>query len=191
MASDLPTARFRPATDFPKTIQSLEREQVEQLYSEMRDCLIFTNRSRAQLTRRNEEYKQSLAVLRDDAARMQGLIQQLSAEKSEILRDRQAVIFELQRELRAMTTHLEGISSAFDEVKDINDPMEVMSIPGKFRKFWKALKALILWWRDNYGGEPALPPTPPRPLPPSLEDDHRENPQMYTDPASIQRSERD
>jgi hypothetical protein len=184
MATDSPTARFRPATDFPKTIQSLEQEQANQLYSEMRDCLIFTNRSRAQLIRRNEEYKQSLAVLRSDTARLQGLIQQLTAEKSELLRDRQAVISELEQELRTMTTHLEGISSAFDEVQDINGAMGAMAIPGKFARFWQALKALIIWWRDNY--EQELPPPPPSSLP---EDDRIKNPQMYTDIASIQRSE--
>ena len=48
--SDQVSARFRSATEFPKTIEGLEGVAADSLYVEMRDCLIFTNRSRAQLT---------------------------------------------------------------------------------------------------------------------------------------------
>jgi hypothetical protein len=45
--------RFRSATEFPRTLQGLESAEAEKLYLEMRDCLIFTNRSRSQLMRHN------------------------------------------------------------------------------------------------------------------------------------------
>jgi hypothetical protein len=57
--STQPSDRFRSATEFPKTIKPLDPSEAEQLYVEMRDCLIFTNRSRAQLLRRNEEHKRN------------------------------------------------------------------------------------------------------------------------------------
>jgi hypothetical protein len=78
------TARFRSATEFPKTTRTLEREKADALYEEMRDCLVFTNRSRAQLIRRNEEHKSKAGLLKEDVQRLQGKIQQLAAEKQQI-----------------------------------------------------------------------------------------------------------
>jgi hypothetical protein len=187
-----PTARFRSATEFPKTIEQLAPTESGQLYAEMRECLIFTNRSRSQLIRRNEEHKQSVFKLKSDIIRLQELISQLTVEKETQLSNKQAVIAELTHEMKTMTSHLDQLSIAFEDVKDVNGAMSAMAIPGKFARFWQALKALIVWWRDEYGDDPstvaALPPTSPKP--PS-EQDRRDNPQMYTDPASMQRSERD
>jgi len=68
--SDQPLARLRSATEFPKTIEKLSRSEANSLYEEMRACLIFTNRSRAQLLRRNEEHKQSALKLKTDVGRL-------------------------------------------------------------------------------------------------------------------------
>jgi hypothetical protein len=189
--SDRSTARFRSATEFPKTVEHLSVSESNQLYAEMRDCLIFTNRSRSQLLRRNEEHKQTTLSLKADVARLQSLIHQLSSEKQELVQGRQGAMLELEHELKTMTTHLDQLSKAFEEVEDVNGAMGVLAIPGRFTKFWQALKALILWWREEYGEE-AAPAKALSSSPQQVnEDDRRENPQMYTDPASVQRSLRD
>lgn len=190
--SDRSTARFRSATEFPKTIQPFSPTEANQLYAEMRDCLIFTNRSRSQLLRRNEEHKQTALSLKADIARLQSLINQLNADKQELVQTRQEAMVELERELKTMTTHLDHLSKAFEEVEEVNGAMGVLAIPGRFTRFWQALKALILWWREEYGEEPTpaakvLPSSSPQ----AAESDRRENPQMYSDPASVQRSLRD
>jgi hypothetical protein len=190
--SDRSAARFRSATEFPKTVEHLSASESDQLYVEMRECLIFTNRSRSQLLRRNEEHKQTTLSLKADVVRLQGLIHQLNSEKQELVQGRQGAIVELEHELKTMTAHLDQLSKAFEEVEDVNGAMGVLAIPGRFTKFWQALKALILWWREEYGEE-AAPPAKVLPSSPQQvnEDDRRENPQMYTDPASVQRSLRD
>jgi TolA-binding protein len=185
--------RFRSATDFPKTIASLNPTEAEQIYVEMRECLIFTNRSRSQLIRRNEEHKQTVLALKSDLMRLQAAINQLNQEKQQLAQSQQAVIAELNRELQVMTNRMNQLSQAFSDVEDVNNAMGVMAIPGRFSRFWQALKALILWWREEYGDDlpensGALPGSAPNT---PAEEDRRNNPQMYTDPASIQRSERD
>lgn len=190
-AQQSPSDRFRSATDFPKTIAALNPTEAEQIYVEMRDCLIFTNRSRSQLIRRNEEHKQTALALRSDLARLQSAINQLNQEKQQLAKSQQSVITELNRELQVMTNRMDQLSQAFSDVEDVNSAMGVMAIPGRFSRFWQALKALILWWREEYGDDlpedsgtlPGASPKTP------TDDDRRDNPQMYTDPASIQRSE--
>ena len=81
MTASPDTARFRSATDFPKSIQELEPTQVGTIYEEMRDCLIFTNRSRAQLVRRNSEHKETTLQLRDRLTHFQDLIDRLKNQK--------------------------------------------------------------------------------------------------------------
>jgi len=185
--------RFRSATEFPQTIATLKLNEANQIYVEMRDCLIFTNRSRSQLIRRNEEHKQTALALKSDLARLQGAISQLNLEKQQLAKGQQAVITELNRELQVMTNRMDLLSQAFSDVEDVNSAMGVMAIPSRFNRFWQALKELILWWRDEYGDDSAgtsgaLSGSLPKP---PTDDDRRNNPQMYTDPASIQRSERD
>ncbi|XHX75811.1 MAG: hypothetical protein RBJ76_15305 [Stenomitos frigidus ULC029] len=187
-----PTDRFRSATDFPKTVEHLNASDVNQLYVEMRDCLIFTNRSRSQLVRRNEEHKQTVATLQSDIARFQQLIQQLAQEKQALAQNKQDVITALEQEVTTMSSHLEQISQAFRNVEDIGSPMGAMAFPVRFNRFWKALRALITWWREENddlvigsGTSPAASSIS------SKQEDRQENPQMYTDPASVQRSLRD
>ncbi|QZZ20494.1 hypothetical protein J5X98_25215 [Leptothermofonsia sichuanensis E412] len=188
------TARFRSATEFPRTVVHLSASEANQLYVEMRDCLIFTNRSRSQLIRRNQEHKQTALALKADVARLQQLINQTQADKQVLVQNQQQVIAELERELRTMTTHLDQLSRAFEDVEEVHNAMGVMAIPGRFANFWRALRALILWWRDEYSEVTTIPPeTLPASsqISPGEETDRQENPQMYTDPASIQRSLRD
>jgi hypothetical protein len=185
-----PAERFRSATDFPKTVDHLTMSDVSQLYVEMRDCLIFTNRSRSQLIRRNEEHKQTIATLRNDTARLQQFIDQLEQDKQTLTQSQQDTITALRQEMGIMSSHLEQISEAFRDVEDINSPMGAMAIPGRFNRFWRALKALITWWREENedDGSNALPSASSRPLNP---EDRQEKPQMYSDPASVQRSLRE
>ncbi|PSB24784.1 hypothetical protein [Stenomitos frigidus] len=186
-----PTDRFRSATDFPKTVEHLSLSDASQFYVEMRDCLIFTNRSRSQLIRRNEEHKQTISTLQNDAARLEQFIHQLEQDKQTLTQSQQDNITSLKQELGTMSSHLDQISQAFKDVEDIGSPMGAMAFPGRFNRFWRALKALITWWReendDFSAGSGTLPPSP-TPLNP---EDRQENPQMYSDPASVQRSLRD
>ncbi len=107
--SKRPTDRFRSATDFPKTVEHLSTSDVSQLYVEMRDCLIFTNRSRSQLIRRNEEHKQTISTLRNDAARLQQFIHQLEQDKQTLTQSQQDNITSLKQELGTMSSHLDQI----------------------------------------------------------------------------------
>jgi len=184
-SSNLPSDRFRSATDFPTTIAHLSPSEAEKLYIEMRDCLVFTNRSRAQLVRRNEEHKQKTLTLRTDVIRLQDKINQLNIEKQNITQGQQNTISELEKELRSMTGHLDQLAKAFEDVEDVHSAMGVMAIPSRFARFWQALRALIVWWRDEYGEEPSQSlqsSTQPS------QQDRNDNPQMYSNPASNQRS---
>jgi chemotaxis protein histidine kinase CheA len=188
--SNHPTERFRSATDFPKTVEHLSASDVSQLYVEMRDCLIFTNRSRSQLVRRNEEHKQTVVTLRSDVARFQQLVSQLAQEKQVLTQNNQDVVAALEQELNTMTSHLDQISQAFKEVEDIGSPMGAMAFPSRFNRFWRALRALVTWWREENDGvdSGALPPASSLSL---NQEERQEKPQMHSDPASVQRSLRD
>lgn len=191
--SNQSSARFRSATEFPKTVESLEPFEANAVYEEMRDCLIFTNRSRAQLLRRNEEHKQSALKLKTDVQRLQSLINQLKLEKQQQAQGQQQLISNLESEILSMTTHLDQLSDAFNAVADIETETQTqwsfMSLPRRFFEFVRAVKAVVLWWRDERGNEEALNSTSPQPLSPEeIEEDRRERPQMYEDQASIGRS---
>jgi hypothetical protein len=128
--------------------------------------------------------------LRDDLSRLQFQIDRLNLEKQELTQSNQEVISELHLEIGIMTKHLDHLSKVFEDVEGIDNAMGVMAIPGRFARFWQALKALIIWWREEQGYElgyaKKLSATTR-----DVEFDRLENPQMNTDPASIQRSLRD
>lgn len=195
MASKLPSDRFRPATDFPKTIVDLGKEDATQLYVELRECLIFTNRSRAQLLRRNVEHKNNALQLKEDVQRLQGLIHQLTAEKRQLAASSQAVVAELEEEMTLMGSHLDRLSDAFETVAEV-EAMEqaqwsFLALPARFFRFLRTVKAIVSWWQDERNPELSsnLEPSETQ-LPGQLdtESDRRENPQMYTDQASQGRS---
>ncbi|HEY9895561.1 MAG TPA: hypothetical protein V6D34_09145 [Candidatus Sericytochromatia bacterium] len=186
-----PTERFRSATDFPKTVEHLSASDVSQLYVEMRDCLIFTNRSRSQLVRRNEEHKQTVVTLRSDVARLQQLINQVAQDKQVLAQNKQDVITALEQELGTMSSHLDQISRAFKDVEDINGPMGAMAFPVRFNRFWRALRALVIWWREENDEGMDSGALPPASSPSLNQEDRQEKPQMHSDPASVQRSLRD
>jgi len=191
------SARFRSATEFPKTVQDLDLTKADALYQEMRDCLIFTNRSRAQLIRRNEEYKTKASLLKEDIQRLQTMIHQLAADKQRIAQEKQGIIQDLEAEMQTMASHLDELSFAFDGMADIDDAAQnqwsFVSMPNRFFRFLQAVKAIVMWWRSD---RPTDNPPLPTPVQPSLsageeidlDDDRRDRPQMYSDPASINRS---
>ncbi|NEQ22957.1 MAG: hypothetical protein F6K28_28150 [Microcoleus sp. SIO2G3] len=198
-----PTDRFRPATDFPKTIEGLPPAESMQLYTEMRDCLIFTNRSRGQLIRRNEEYKQKAIVLKEDLSRLQSSIQQLNIEKIQLSADNQQIISALTQEISTLEKHFDQLASAFEGIEDFeSNPQSAMNLvasPGRFFRFLRFVKAIVMWWRSDRPDDftsPPLPRPPASPLPPSQsaqlstgnESDARDKPQMGSDQASIGRS---
>jgi TolA-binding protein len=191
-----PSDRFRSATEFPKSIERLEQAEANKLYVEMRDCLIFTNRSRSQLLRRNEEHKQTTLQLKSDVARMQGLINQLTLEKTQITESNRQIVSELQQEMSTMASHLDELSDAFSVVANFDDPqqsgMGLLAAPGRFYRFLRAVRAIVLWWRKDDPALDAMPSetTPSQPSFPndSTFDDRHENPQMHSDQASQGRS---
>jgi vacuolar-type H+-ATPase subunit I/STV1 len=189
-------ARFRSAVEFPQTIESLSRPEANELYEEMRACLVFTNRSRAQLLRRNEEHKQSILKLRTDVGQLQEFINQLNFEKQQLTQNQQLIISDFEHEIKTMSAHLDQLSTAFDQVSDIENPTQsrwsFLALPNRFFDFIRAVKAVVLWWREERhesventqnlaAFRPQLPGKPDQ-------KDRRENPQMYTDPASQGRS---
>lgn len=189
------SARLRSATEFPKTVEHLSRTQADELYVEMRDCLVFTNRSRAQLLRRNEEHKQSALRLKTDVERLQGLIYQLTQEKQKLAQSNQLVVAELEKEMSAMAAHLDQLSLAFDGVEDIETAQQTqwsfLSMPRRFFEFIRAVGAVVTWWRQEQPAEdspvenlsiPQLPAHANQP------EERKERPQMYDDPASNNRS---
>lgn len=197
------TARFRSATEFPKSIQSLERERADDLYEEMRDCLIFTNRSRAQLIRRNAEHKDTTLQLRSRIKHFQSLIDQLQNQKQAQLQEKEVLITQLATEMAEMGSQLDTLSEAFDAVGDpeamVQKHWGYVAFPSRFMRLIRAVKALIQWWKKNDDDHPALSDHSRNDgSPPALPDtdmgaevdeqDKRDRPQMYTDQASINRS---
>lgn len=175
------SARFRSATEFPKTIEGLNNNEVDILYREMRDCLVFTNRSRSQLLRRNKEHKE----------RMQVLINQLKQEKTEIAEIYRQTVTEMENEIGSMSQYLDQLSTAFDSVSDIDNPEQAhwnyLSFPGRFFKLVQAIKSIVLWWREERTQETVKLPSAVSSSPLTPEQ-LEEKPQMSQDPRSIGQS---
>jgi hypothetical protein len=183
--------RFRSATDFPRTLQGVESAEAEKLYLEMRDCLIFTNRSRSQLMRHNNGYRGKVTQLKTDVSKLQASINALSLEKRNLVQSKQDAISALQQEMGTLTQHLDQLSDAFDDVAnfDLTGPNQFgfLASSGRFFKFLRAVRSIVLWWRqdDSSPVQPALPTS----IHPSAEsEDRHNNPQMHTGPASTGRS---
>jgi len=187
--AQLASERFRSATEFPKTLDNLAPIEAERTYVELRDCLIFTNRSRSQLLRRNEEHKQKTQLVKADVERLQQLIQQLGTEKQQTAASNQQTVTELTEQIQLMSSHFDKLTEAFDGIADIENPVGFMAQPSRFFRFIQALKTIILFWRDE-SDSPALTGYPVA-KPPATEADRRENPQMYQDQASQGRSQLD
>jgi hypothetical protein len=193
--------RFRPATDFPQQIGTLEREQADSLYVEMRECLIFTNRSRAQLMRRNTEHKDKALKLRGDLSHLQSLIDQLQAQKQMQLAEREAIIAQLAGEMKEMDTQLGTLSDAFDAVGDVAGEAQAqwgrLLFPARIMNLLKAVKALMQWYKkdDDPDLSNSMIPVGNTPNPSDgmiqidiIDEQHRRDyPHQYTDQASINR----
>lgn len=193
--SDKSNSRFRSSTDFPKTIESFDPSEANKVYEEMRDCLIFTNRSRSQLIRRNEEHKQTILKVKTDFDHLQGMISQLKKDKESLAEDNQKVIAALELQIGTMSGHLDKLSSAFDSVSDIGNVSQAqwgyLSFPDRFFNLVKAIKIIVLWWREEKHEEPKILNKDFSQLHLyGREDSEEDKPQMGTDNASQQRSER-
>lgn len=192
--SNSASKRFRSATEFPRTIQSVEPAAANLLYKEMRDCLIFTNRSRSQLARRNEEHKAKTSLLKQDVERLQIIIQQLAQDKQQISQENQGIIQALENEMATMSAHLDELSIAFSDIADVETAEQTqwsfIALPHRFFRFLKAVKAVVVWWQSER--PEALPALSSQTAPDEEEideeADRRDRPQMYTDQASIGRS---
>lgn len=181
-------ARFRPATEFPRNVQTLEREEANALYEEMRACLVFTNRSRGQLIRRNEEHKEKALALRSQVNHLQELINRLQNQKTAEILEREALIKQLAREMQAMDFQLSSLSDAFDAVGDIEAEAQSqwgrILFPKRILELLKAVKALMQWYRRDY--DSTLPDSPVEVT--SIDEvDRRDHPHRYSDQASINR----
>lgn len=191
ISDNQPSARFRSATEFPKTLDSLDERDAKHLYSEIRDCLIFTNRSRSQLVRRNEEHKQTTLKLRNDVARLQAAIHQLSAEKQQLTQSNQAIVTALETQIYAMSSHMDELSGAFEQIADIDDASwSLLAAPKRLVKFLKAVRSVVTWWRQDQDDNVGLVriEQPLKLTGESGDDDRQNRPQMHSDPASINRS---
>lgn len=190
------TARFRSATDFPQGIQELERSQGEALYQEMRDCLVFTNRSRAQLIRRNSEHKDKTLALREKISHFQSLIDQLQNQKQEQLQQKESIIDQLAAEMAELHSQMGLLSEAFEAVGDPESEMQrhwgQISFPQRFMRLIKAVKTLMQWWHRQDDSPDSLEGGSPVVVIDSEDDDdgqdRRDRPQLYSDQASINRS---
>lgn len=175
--------RFRPASDFPQNISGLERTEAESLYVEMRACLVFTNRSRGQLMRRSQEYKDKALQLQSDMQRLDALIKQLQGEKMQIEASKRQVIAELNAEFATVTRHLDELSNAFEDVQNFEEmlksPMGLMANPGRFIQFLRKIASIVRFWR-----QPDQPDAPPL----DTEQDRRERPWLYEGTAETNRS---
>ena len=192
MTSASNAARFRPATDFPKDIKTLEKAQADAMYEEMRACLIFTNRSRGQLIRRNAEHKGNVTELKSRIENLQGLINQLQVEKQGQLQSREAVIAQLANEMEEMSGQLNTLSHAFDAVGDIETEAQNqwgrLLFPNRIMRLLSAVKSLMQWWRTQDNSEFEDTRSPAELVGDADEQDKRDHPERYTDQASINRS---
>ncbi len=190
MDKDSKTERFRSATEFPRTLQGIDPTETEKLYLEMRDCLIFTNRSRAQLMRHNSGYRSKVTQLKTDVSKLQSSINALSLEKRDLVQSKQAAIAALQQEMGTLTQHLDQLAEAFDDVAnfDVTGPNQFgfLANSGRFFRFLRAVRSIVLWWRQD--DEKTIPSSVINQLPQDEREDRQDNPQMYTDPASNGRS---
>ncbi|MEO1123716.1 MAG: hypothetical protein AAFX95_06510 [Cyanobacteria bacterium J06639_16] len=160
----------------------------------MRDCLIFTNRSRSQLIRRNTEHKETTLQLRERIKHFQGLIDQLQTQKQAQLQAKEALITQLATEMAEMGEQLDTLAEAFDAAGDLELTLQThwgnVAFPGRFMRFLRAVRALIQWWKRkdddsdslSSGAQPTLPSAD------LDEQDKRDRPQIYTDQASVNRS---
>lgn len=90
-----------------------------------------------------------------------------------------------------MAGHLDKLTDAFDAIADIENPTGFIAQPGRFFRFIKALKAIVLFWREEQDEQPthgALTGSVQLPKGYGTDADRRANPQMYQDPASQGRS---
>jgi hypothetical protein len=189
-ASSQNAARFRPATDFPKTVSTLAPEEVVVLYDEMRECLLFTNRSRGQLIRRNSEHKEKAVALRSCIGTLQGLIDQLQSQKQNQLQESETIIAQLASEMREMDSQLNTLSQAFDAVGDIESEAQSqwgrLLFPTRIMALLKAVRSLMQWYKKD--DKPTLGPDAAIVEVGTVDEQHRRDyPEQYTDQASINR----
>jgi hypothetical protein len=196
--SEQTSSRLRSATEFPQSIEHLPLQDANQIYREMRDCLVFTNRSRAQLVRRNTEHKEKALRLKTDVERLNSYLQQLALDKEQLTARNQQVVAGLEREMAVLSQHLDHLSEVFDQVSDVDSLEQTkwsyLSFPSRFFNFIRAVRAIVTAWRNDddqpveieASSTPSELPVAEEPVDP--EKDARDHPWMYDDPASTGRS---
>lgn len=192
MTSASNTARFRSVSDFPKVIETLEREEADAMYVEMRACLEFTNRSRGQLIRRNAEHKEKTLALKSNVDTLQTLINQLQTQKESQLQEREYIIAQLAGEMKEMSGQLNTLSEAFEAVGDLENEAQPqwgrMLFPSRIMRLLSAVKSLMQWWRKQENSEFEDKSHPAELVGGVDEQDRLDHPERYTDQASINRS---
>ena len=185
-------ARFRSVSDFPKSIDTLERTEADALYAEMRSCLDFTNRSRGQLLRRNTEHKDKALMLKSKIDTLQGLIDQLQVQKQNQLQESESIIAQLAIEMEDMSGQLNTLSQAFEAVGDLEDEAQPqwgrMLLPNRIMRLLAAVKSLMQWWRTQENSEFEDRSSPAELVGNADAQDRLDHPERYTDQASINRS---
>ena len=170
----------------------MDRQAADALYVEMRECLIFTNRSRSQLNRRNVEHKDKALALKSKIDSLQGLINQLQTQKQSQLQEREHIIAQLASEMEDMSGQLNTLSEAFDSVGDLEDEAQPqwgrMLFPSRVMKLLAAVKSVMQWWRTQEKSEFEDTSHPAELVGEIDEQDRLDHPERYTDQASINRS---
>jgi len=166
--------------------------QASSMYEEMRDCLIFTNRSRAQLLRRNSEHKETTLQLRDRLTHFQSLIDQLKNQKQAQLLEKEALINQLAEEMTEMSTQLGTLSDAFSEVGDVEAEAQThwgqLVFPARIVRLLRAVRSVMLWWNQRDGQSlPEDSDVVEIVHANATEADKQDQPQMHSDQASTGR----
>lgn len=92
-------AQCQSETEFPATVDALERDEANTLYIELREYLITMERRHTQLVQQNNQYKQALQEKID---RLKGLVTQLLLEKQKLIRENQQVLSDLEFEISSL-----------------------------------------------------------------------------------------
>jgi len=170
--------RFRSATEFPKSITHLDLVAANEVYLELRASLVHSNRSRAQLSRWNQDYRQSNSQLRQQVERMQSLVGELEQGKRALAQEQQQVVTALTSEIKSLSTQLDRLSDAFGSVEDLTDPStgqwNFFAFPSRLFQFLGAVKSIVLFWREENELPPATNNTSPQITSPNNQTDSTE-----------------
>jgi chromosome segregation ATPase len=148
---------YRSVSEFPLTIDQLDRPELEAVYQDLRKEYKSLTTSRGQLVRRNTEMKTNLVAVQQRADKLQAAIARLNAEKqslqgtlahSEDVRqylqkwgdDLAVQVDDLSTQLRVTTNMLEEFETAYEEVQTSTG---FLSLGERFFRLLQAAKRLL------------------------------------------------